>query len=411
MNKVYQVCATVLFCLVLLGPLMVFTLDRSPIELPSWANATDAAQLAGGKSKANLGGNLNIEGFLSGKMQSAAESKIGDSIPFKAMTMLGNSALQRASISLANVPFGWKAYHTYYGSSYLYLPDADAITYPPKKDSKKAREGWDAFAAAVCDYADAHPDKTISVIVPCGASYAAIHPAHDLIANVMTGQMAADYLGERLKGHSNVVFVTDGHDYTDPVAYFDYYYRTDHHWNIRGVASIMNSWERARGFTETDFGDMIQVDDFLFHGSMARLGLDMVEEEVFDSENTFAEVELVMEDGTVYAGDDHSPFMQDKERAAFDFYEAYYMDAPLYRAKGSGDALLITDSFGDGVSRSLATHFQNLHRVNAMAYDKKGKTIDVMTEGYDPQEIVFIATPDNYSTIMKRSPNLFGTAD
>ena len=407
LDKFRNISLCIIVSIFLCGPALLFGATSAGIELPTYMTADSARYLTGTTSHANLAANTNIRAFLEKSFQPAAEKKIGENVPFKGTTMLGNAAAQRASITLANAPFGFDSYPTYYGCEYLYIASADAITYPVEKKRKSTYLGWDWFAENLVAYAQKHPDKRFVILFPCGASYTAIHPAHELIADSLSGKMAADYVSKQIPNIENVYFFTDAHSYASATEYYEYYYRTDHHWNILGAQKVWGEAESALSLPAVDFGSLHDISGFKFHGSMSRLGLDMVEEDVFDCTNTFDNVQMVLDDGSIKLASDHSDFYNDMASHSYNFYEDYYSVAPAYRSDGKGKALIISDSYGNILNRPIASIYETTLRYPAMAYDAKGYSLDELLAQSEANDVYFIATPGNYSTLKKRSPKFF----
>ncbi len=184
---------SVLICLLLIGPTILFcTHAVAKIPMPGWLTSEDAKYLSGGS-----GGGEGV--------RAKVQSKIENSIPFKASVLLGNAALQRSFIEVSNAPFGWECYPTYYGSGYAYVPEYDALSFIPSRDSNgwlgKIRE----FSSKLSEFAEAHSDIEFYIIVPDMLRTSRINPVKALTSQTVCNEDLIEIMEDECGLANNVI--------------------------------------------------------------------------------------------------------------------------------------------------------------------------------------------------------------
>lgn len=398
--KVRNTVFAILFCLFACGPTLLFLAEKFEIDVPENLTAAPAAYLAGGSSAVNMSDHWSTGGFINGKLQKALEDKIGTYIPAKATAIIVNASLQRKAIATSNELLAWDCYPTYYGSSRLYIPSINAVTYAPQQRSKRMIAVWQSFAHGVASIAERHPDKRFILYIVDGYQEPAYNPAYNLVSSPLLPSDCNDAMGEILGSLPNVKILTT--PFNKETEYYANFFRTDHHWNINGALKAYQQIADELNLQPIEQDGTWQIPDYWFTGATARWGIDMLQESVFDCGNQFTQLVAILPDGTQIRGDDHSAFWNSPSLAKpYRFYDAYYDnlgDCTITGGNGDRTALLIGNSYKGAIQRPLAMSYHSL-TVNNQLHPATPveETLEKQIDATNADDIIFVANPGNYS--------------
>ncbi len=354
---------------------------------------------------------LSLDAFASGDFQSATDSYASDSLPFHDQAMLLNAQLQEVGISQAAALFGYDVYPTYFGSNRLYVASQDAVTYLPFTHTEYHDQKLAEYAQGIAKQAKANPEKRFVVYVVQGFSEPAQDPAYDLVSNPFLPQEGVEALRSALADCPNVSVLTDTYDSLD--GYYEEFFRSDHHWNIKGALRAYNTIADELGLQTQDTSSLTlrQVcAGYTFMGATSRWGRHVVRDEVFDADIDYSGVTYTGEDGQTHDGNDHATFTGlDESEKAYSFYDEYYDNIPdgtLVHGTGTGSALLISNSYGGALTRQLATQFETLYKSVAVRAGHD-ETFSDLLEWSDADTVVFVANPTDFMTAAAELPNFF----
>lgn len=354
---------------------------------------------------------LSLDAFASGDFQSATDSYASDSLPFHDQAMLLNAQLQEVGISQAAALFGYDVYPTYFGSNRLYVASQDAVTYLPFTHTEYHDQKLAEYAQGIAKQAKAHPEKRFVVYVVQGFSEPAQDPAYDLVSNPFLPREGVEALRSALADCPNVSVLTDTYDSLD--SYYEEFFRSDHHWNIKGALRAYNTIADALGLQTQDTSSLTlrQVcEGYTFIGATSRWGRHVVRDEAFDADIDYSGVTYTGEDGQTHDGNDHATFTGlDESEKAYSFYDEYYDNIPdgtLVHGTGTGSALLISNSYGGALTRQLATQFETLYKSVAVRAGHD-ETFSDLLEWSDADTVIFVANPTDFMTAAAELPNFF----
>lgn len=356
---------------------------------------------------------VSLRAFASGGMQDAVEDYAADSLPLHDQAMLLNAALQRVGISQAASLAGYDVYPTYYGSTRLYIPSQDAVTYLPFSHDPHHDQRLAEWAQGLHRFAQAYPDKRFVVYVVGGYQEPAVDPAYALVSNAFTPQVAVDAFAAQFADCPNVSVLTDTYDSLDD--YYREFFRSDHHWNILGALRGYNTIAAALGLQAVDVQGLSLREvlaDYTFSGATARWGRCMVADEAFDADLDYSSVSYEA-GGEVLDGNDHSAFFgYDPAGIEYAFYDAYYNSVPdgTIQGPGQGSALLISNSYGGAIQRQLATQFATLDKSVALWPGYTGMDFAGLLDESGADTIVFVANPSDYMNAVTALPDFFSAS-
>lgn len=399
MNKVRNLIFSVSLAIFLLGPAALWVSQtKLHLDIPSWLTAEDATYLSGSKQETSVRESLSVEKFQVKELQGAIEHKLSNYIPAKAMAITENAAIQRHSIVLSNFLFNWPCYPTYYGSTRLTYPMQSVIAYLPKTQSASYQNQWRTFATGLCKAARRHPEKRFVVYVAGGYYEPSINPAYSLMSRPVRPTDCIDLLRNETAAIPNIFIL--GSSYESEEQYYEDFFRTDHHWNINGAMRAYGEMANALGLEKISSCGTSVIPGYLFTGSTARFGIDLLEEEVFDCNNTFSYLTARRSNGVEQSGANHSSFYNaDPLLKHYCFYDIYYDnlgDCVISGGSGNRSALLASNSFRGAIQRPLASSYQSLS-VNKQLHPSATvtETLDEQIERAGADDIFFIANPSN----------------
>lgn len=398
----------IVFCAVLVGPFALWIAQaKMKLPLPDFVTAEGAAYLAGGKSDTSIKDKFSLTGFADKSLQEALENKIGNYIPAKGSALLTNAYLQRTAIATSNNLFDWECYPTYFGSSHLYIPSKNSIcTFPAIY--KESIPELSSFCKELKKFSHRNPEINIKLYIVDYSTTSSINPSQKYLKKRATTSDFFKYLDKRLKKCQNIEVFADCHN--DIEAYYDFYFRSDHHWNARGAlqayTTLYKNDKNAATITEAGYKN---IDGPLYSGSYSRNGLCIVEDKPFDFEYGFDEIDLE-NDGNLTNGSSHILYENASEQKKhWDFYDLYYRDAQkATNNKAKRNAVMVSDSFGGALLRPVATNYED---VKLYSYFHFCATSDVklqdLIDGQNISDIILVAHPDNYLSFLGRNPQFF----
>ncbi|MBR3182464.1 MAG: hypothetical protein IKF56_07505 [Eggerthellaceae bacterium] len=409
-RKATNMTLVVIIALFLCGTLGLKVASGLGAPLPEW--------MAVGQKHSYLEGrdyekrpNLTIESISSGVFQFKLDKYLSDIIPLKDSVTLANAAMQRASIKTANAFFSFSCYPTYYGSSKVFVSEHNAIMYMPvslnRDELTFACESLSNLSLLAKDY----PDVLFSVYVVQGGQFASANPAYDYCSNATNGDEYAKALLDSIDEDVGNIFLFTK-TYSSVSDFLTEFFRTDHHWNSQGAITAFNDMAEEMGITSlsnpkrTDFGD------YRFSGAIARWGLDLQTEEVFDLGGDGEGLTVIEPDGKTIPYS-HDRWSKDVSTARiYRFHDEYYDwlkdGSTIVNMHGEGRALIVCDSYGADLVPMLGRHFASLDYVKDLHSSSKstGSLRALLEEGnYDC--VFLIASCSNYSKLALRSPDYF----
>lgn len=324
--------------------------------------------LSGGMVEADVRGSASLEGFATGEFQEAVETEVGNYIPVKAMALLGHAALQRSFIDASNGIFRYECMPTYFGSGVVDVPEAGRLMEKTQKAATRLIKAATEAASVLDAFAERHADRRVFIYMATDSQMVEDSPVALQTTQAMT---YGDYRAIFEDGEASYAWI----DGEVPFAEFDEeWFRTDHHWNIKGAFRGYETIARSLGFGESTVraSDVKAYESPLFRGTFARRGLNAVySDQVLDYEMPLPPFrvkvgergenpDILARSGAYEDGD------WDDNAFASRYGEYFHGDYGLIvienlSALSEGSLLIVADSYSNCMERYLATHYRTTY--------------------------------------------------
>ena len=396
--RIQRIIFPLLICAFLCGPALLYCAEAVGVDVPVDLTTEPATYLEGGAQGVELPDGVSLRSFAKGQLQKAAEAKVNNFVPARATAVVTNAALQRGAIAASNAFVGWDCYPTYFGSSRIYEPRANAVNYIPNQKDEWTQDAWRRFATGVKDAALRHPDKRFLIYVVEGYGEPAYDPAYELVTNPALPGDCVAIMEDVVEGMPNVTVLT--RTYSDAESYYRDFFRTDHHWNITGAFAAYGQVAEALGLETVAMDGTWEIPDYTFTGATARWGIDLLSETVFDADQDFSRLTVELPDGSAVKGNDHAAFWDAAPlHRHYSFYDLYYNsfgDCTFTGGTGARRALLVSNSYRGAIQRPLAWSYASL-AANSQLWPGAGvtTTLDEQIAAAEADDVLFIANPGN----------------
>ena len=415
--KVQSVAVIFLVIAFLLGPALVFSAPKIGVNVPDWLTAYNSRFLSGGIQEAEIANTLNVEGFASGKLQSALEIKIGNNIPLKYEALLGHSAAQRTFIKASNLIFGWNCYPTYYGSTKLYEPENDSLYRYPYDSNKKQLESFASFVELVDKAASAYPNKRFCVYLVDISQFALNNPGNPLVSCDKMGVLDYADLANAQADSSNLIFL--GNEIPKSDNYHNYFYTTDHHWNGNGALRAYRSIASAIDLDD-QANTVISTSNFFnlrMNGSDSRVGLMLLNAPAQEPLVNFEDVTIVKGDPAPFFNSSVSFARMPPPEAEFDFYHSWFGkgSVELLNEQRDRSVLLLGDSYTYstrwlfGNSCRSVKQWADFSMGTPQKLKDEGVTLQDRINAANPDTVLLVAAPQDYLDMEQHHKGYFET--
>lgn len=346
---------------------------------------------------------FSFAAFASGDLQDEVEDYLSGCWPARDEALLANAALQRAVIRAANIPWGFEAYHTFYGSSHCYIPAYDAIIPTMSEATDNFKESLISAAGQYNEFASSHPQQRIIFYLPDKANITPSSPLASLQASAATWETYSEFFLSNL-GESVTAVSAPEESLSD---YFATHFRTDHHWNMAGAYEGYRAIAEALGEEPLDASDP-QESAVPMYGSYARSGMLLPSEpdHIMDYRFNYDFSQFSVHSSTDGSGGSEllaadelllNPSQCDNELFE-DRYTEYFPNGGFFTkiansSRNNGKNLLIVgDSYSRPISRLLASHYSNTYLFDPRATEDI--TIQTLLNEYQIDDILFIETSE-----------------
>lgn len=207
--------------------------------------------------------------LASGTFQSGFEKAASDHIPYRDKLLKANAAAQRLGIRTANLPFGYGAIPTYYGSGYAEATGAQLVQAIPVAQSKE----MEAVLAANADALNSLGEKIDGKLVyyrPARLDCSSFSPAAKLMKNIAD----ESYIQETFLDKLDDTWQLASDEYGSLKEYKEDFFRTDHHWKISGAVKGYETIMGALDKEPVSFSEPESVGWSTWYGSTSRVGID-----------------------------------------------------------------------------------------------------------------------------------------
>lgn len=415
--KVRNAVLSAAFCLFLLGPMALWIAQTHlKVELPSDFTAEDAAYLSGGYEEVDLMEHFSLKGFSAEQFQDDLNTTVESNIPYRALVLLQNAAMQRSAIAASNALFRFEAYPTFFGSEQVYLPGNDALAKMPEPAREEKTAATKNFAKGLAAVAQANPNKRFFVVVADQSDTSLANPAAKLVSQRYTtlDSLAALQLAETA---ANVHLVGICYDQADE--YYRHFYRSDHHWNGYGTLEAYTALLEKAGIDSkrNNDADAIEFPGIRANGSYARKGLMLLNETVCEPRFDLSGIEatgkrippIIQPEGPALVHDDAMG-------SVFDFYSSWYGSSAVTAAltvtnnepTEDTKALIVMDSFNDSMHWLISQNHSEAQCMLDLKNDSEGpETLQQRIDAAEADAIYFVGNPLAYARVTSTHPQYF----
>ncbi|MDO4532394.1 MAG: hypothetical protein Q4C36_01595 [Coriobacteriia bacterium] len=317
---------------------------------------------------------FKAKAFLAHEYQDSFEQFAADSIPYRDSVMLGNAQLQRFGIESSNVFYGFRAYPTFFGSTYLACPEDEAIVEYPTSQSIVTPERLEERRAAVEAAVREYPDINWRFALVDRSRNSDSNPAHDLVSKHADYEYYRTGFLDKLPAECPYIDLSVG----DSDRYFDYFFHTDHHAQIQGAIDAYLKICESFARKPIDNLQIERVYDGPFYGSEARSGLIVSYSDVVDDVVKPSEKLVVIMNGKKLSmpylnngfSKDNTRY-EPSERFANAYAEWFHTDVGeihLINKQGEGSLLIIGDSFTNNVDYLFAYSYHDVFILDPRHY-------------------------------------------
>ncbi len=339
---------------------------------------------------------LSQQSLAEGDFQDELEQYVADSVPKRDGVLLANAKLQRSVIELANGPFGYNTYPTFFGSSYVYSPVTEGVYEKPKTKLEYSAERIDGFVDKYSALIDDNPEVNWAFCMPDRSGVSTGNPAYGLSSNKADYEYFKENFLDRLPTSCRVVDASCA----DAEEFGDLYLQTDHHWNIRGALRAYERVAQAFGKTPTTIDGVTKASSDIFWGAPARVGLspegsgDLLFDAVYKRSSISVVVdgkrkkESFLDKGYSLGYGNY----EKSERFTNMYADYFHSDFGLIEMTNEdlddGDTLLIVgDSFSDCMERFFAENYKKVY-VFDQRHNKE--PLDEFIKSHDIDDAVFL---------------------
>ncbi|MBR0404364.1 MAG: hypothetical protein IJI68_04045 [Eggerthellaceae bacterium] len=236
---------------------------------------------------------LAVGTLADGSFQSKFEQYIADLIPMRDDVMLLNAGLQRTTIALADAPFGFSAYPTFFGSDYLCCPADSAVVETPSTQRALSAAALEKAAGLFAAAIGRHDNVRWQFALVDRSRSSHANPAHDLVAQPADYQFCVREFLDKLPESCGKPDLS----VADADEYFQLFYRTDHHWKIGGALVAYGAILEGFGFEpDADYQISSQFEG-PFYGANDRGGLSAEFSDSVDDVSIVPSIQKVMTNG------------------------------------------------------------------------------------------------------------------
>ncbi|HNR02462.1 MAG TPA: hypothetical protein PKK59_08010 [Anaerolineaceae bacterium] len=344
------------------------------------------------------------EQFIPGTYQQYFEYGVSDQFPLRATWIQLMYGLERIMIRVIYSTQPDIAIPADMGRSGLYeLLGKHFLFYPPRQVAQK-QEYIDNTILRYSELLDKYPDMNFYAYQVDGLDYSNANP---LTSKIYWGEANRSF--EYFLQNKPEALITSRLHYRNLEEYLDYFFRTDHHWNIHGTLQGYEDIYAMLAANYPEISPMISHDRFYvfpdieFHGSLARFSLyrirpgdifevallDLPPHKIFDSTG----MELDLHHQADYLDGHYStePFT--------DHYVEYYgADRDLieyvYENGSERNLMIIGDSYANAIESILAAHYHHTYSIDVRKYPYGKFNLAEFLEEHDVDDILFIGGPD-----------------
>lgn len=335
---------------------------------------------------------ITIEQFISGSLQDELESYFSGCWPARDAALAANASIQRSIIQTAAIPFGFETWHTYYGSSQVYNASQNALFETPDAASPDNAAQLDNIAASINELHYEHPDIEIVVAMPDRSRITEANPLFSLSNKGADYDFFAQHFFRKLSSDISIITEKKSAD-----NYFDFYFKTDHHWNIAGAYEMYTNISKELDLEVVPIQGSVNFPNAPFFGSIARAGLDLSQTDILSDFNFDLPELEIWKNGEQFQRNGKSDYLSENTtlnelQSRFNAY-AYYFGGDYDRLvyvnpdQDNSNCIIIGDSYTQPIEQLIASSFYKTIVLDPREF--KGSTKSQISDN-NPSAIIFL---------------------
>ena len=325
---------------------------------------------------------LDADLLASGTFQSQFERLLADHVPKRNGIMICNASIQRTSIAIANMPFSYPAYPTFLGSDRIVYPSANAVIEAPLDKRNYTTQTLAEGASAWATFAGEYPNLRFFFAIPDRAMSSSASPAHELVSQPADYDYFLSNVFEGFPDNCDVANLAQ----KDSATYFDYFFKTDHHWQTAGAYSAYLEIANLMGFEPVFVRGFPVVYAGPYFGSSDRGGLDVeYSDSVMGIDYDPSDFQVVVNGRSIDKSSLSKVFAEDdtryhKQTRFENVYAAYFHgDYALLEYHNDniedGTLLVIGDSYTNNIDFLFAESYRDVYVVDLRHYEDAPSSI------------------------------------
>lgn len=319
---------------------------------------------------------LTVKRLSNGTFQSEFEHFTSDSVPYRNNAILADATLERAIIELGNVPFGYEAYPTFFNSRYVFCPSWGSITEYPDTQKTLTQKALNDAAGVFSSLMTNNPDIRWRMAIVDRSRNSLASPARQYVAQPADYPFVMREFAELLPDACTVFDLS----FSDTAAYYDAYFKTDHHWQVEGALQAYRRVVESFGKSPIDDVTLVTGYEGPFYGSEARSGLitdnsDSVEDVAYEQSALKVKANGKKKEPSFLGGYSKWGDAYEKRNEFDNVYAHYFhgdpgiMEITNQQLEDASSLLIIADSFSNNVERFFAENYQTVYVIDPRHYE------------------------------------------
>lgn len=342
-----------------------------------------------------------LKNFTSGDFQGQFEQYCSDCFPGRDNVLLASAIPQRTLIEVANIPFRFEVYPTFFGSKRLYSPEHKALFFVPTKQTKETEASLTGLSDSMKTVFSEH-DVNAVICSPDRSIYSSSNPAMQYVSDPITNNYYSEHIWNNLPDDIPVVVDT----YSNTETWLENYFATDGHWKIHGAYQAYTKIAKEFGLTPIEPKSTVTLDTYDFLGANARVGLylydssDRIEDYIFELPDY-----KVTKNGKSIKPNKKQDYFDEKVKEKNATYSGYFginrnQNGAIYQQESStaerGTLLIIGDSYATALTPMIASHYESTHIVQPILIND-GSTLADYLENNEVDDVLIMETAANYT--------------
>ena len=342
--------------------------------------------------------------FVSSDLQSGVESFVSDRMPLRDNLLLLNAAWQRGLIWISACAHDFAVYPTFYGSSYAYDSDNDALYAILEDATQGSIEQYESAAEAYSDFAARHTEQNFYFYRVDRLSSSSNNPTNELQNESINSEFLSNHFFNRLANIEIIDGLLDGQDES-----LEVFFRSDHHWNgigaYRAYVDILASMRPE--YSPVTPNEEVHYLKPEFQGSCARASLcpvnhgDLIHDYVIDMSDYQVFIDGVETSAqSLQHTDRYEKGEWSNDPFTNRYSEYWHTDYALIEvnnlSSNSGNSLLIVrDSFSAPLERYFADNYSTVYALDPRHSET---SIEEFLYEHDVDDVLFLMGSTTFPT-------------